>query len=106
MVSNSYATSKLLEVFFVRELAKRITESEKPKIIVNCTTPGACQTDIRRNLIGLKRIYMGLLTMIIGRTAETGSRTLVAGIVAGSETHGQYMADCVIAEYALHRPRG
>jgi NAD(P)-dependent dehydrogenase (short-subunit alcohol dehydrogenase family) len=98
MVSNRYATSKLLEVFFARELAKRITESEKPKIIVNCMTPGACQTNIRRNLTGLKKVSMGLLTMIIGRTAEAGSRTLVAGIVAGSESHGQYMADCVIAE--------
>jgi hypothetical protein len=33
---------------------------------------------------------------ILARRAEVGSRTLVYGGSAGSETHGQYLPDCKI----------
>jgi retinol dehydrogenase-12 len=42
-----------------------------------------------------------LMSAIIARTTEVGSRTLVAGVAGGEESHGAYMADCQIAEYVF-----
>ncbi len=94
-----YGVTKLLEVFFVRELAKKIDESRKPKVIVNCMTPGACNSDFDRESTGLKRLLMKVAAFLIARTTEAGSRTEVAGITAGEESHGQYMENCVVARY-------
>lgn len=68
-------------------------------------TPGACRTGIHRNLIGLKRVSLDLLKMLIARTAEAGSRILIAAIVSGQESHGQYMADCVVDKYVFSGSR-
>lgn len=35
---------------------------------------------------------------LLARSTEVGSRTLVAAAAAGTETHGMYMADCVVRE--------
>jgi retinol dehydrogenase-12 len=95
-IDKRYAISKLLEIFFVRELADRINKSNKPKIIVNCMTPGACHSDFDRESKGIKRIVFSFMKFLIARTTEAGSRTLVAGAQAGKESHGKYMADCMI----------
>lgn len=36
--------------------------------------------------------------LILARSTEVGSRTLVAAAAAGRESHGCYMADCVVRE--------
>ncbi|KAF8854286.1 NAD(P)-binding protein [Acephala macrosclerotiorum] len=97
-IGERYAVSKLLEVFFVRELAKKINESKKPKVIVNCMTPGACKSDFHRESTGLKALAMEVMKFLIARTTEAGSRTLFAGAAAGEESHGQFMANCVVAK--------
>ena len=93
-----YAVSKLFEVFFVRELGKRIDLSKGSKVIVNCMTPGACQSDFDRESSGLKKAIFSVLDALIARSTEAGSRALVAGAIAGLESQGQYMADCVVAK--------
>lgn len=101
-----YAVSKLLQVFGVRELASRVTpdlKSTSPTVIINCMTPGACQSDFDRESTGLGKFIGNLMSAIISRTTEAGSRTLVAGIAGGEESHGSYMADCRIAEYVVSR---
>jgi len=35
---------------------------------------------------------------LFGRPTEVGSRTLVAAMAAGEESHGMYMVDCVVSE--------
>ena len=40
-----------------------------------------------------------LMSAIIARTTEDGSRTLVAAVAAGEESQGSYMADCRVTEY-------
>jgi hypothetical protein len=60
-------------------------------------TPGACHSQINRGLTGWKKIGMSIVKMLIARSPEEGSRTLIAGIVAQQDSHGQYMADCKIA---------
>jgi len=61
-------------------------------------TPGACQSDFFREEKGIQAIIQHIMNAIIARTTEAGSRTLVAGLAAGEESHGSYMANCQIAE--------
>jgi retinol dehydrogenase-12 len=64
-------------------------------------TPGACQSDFDRESTGIERILRSIVVKILARTTEAGSRTLVAGVAAGEETHGSYMADSKIAQYEI-----
>ncbi|KAF7913983.1 uncharacterized protein EAF01_000389 [Botrytis porri] len=96
-----YSTTKLLQVLSVRELAHKLTrdsESVSPSIIINCMTPGACKSDFHREDEGLEKFKKWVLSTLIARSTEVGSRALVAGIAAGEESHGEYMADCLVAE--------
>ncbi|KAK0105089.1 hypothetical protein ONS95_004548 [Cadophora gregata] len=96
-----YAVTKLIEVFAVGELASIISKdsnSVSPSVIVNCMTPGACKSDFHRENPNIGGIIQSILDAIIARTTEAGSRTLLAGIAAGEESHGSYMADCKVAE--------
>ncbi|PVH75662.1 NAD(P)-binding protein [Cadophora sp. DSE1049] len=96
-----YAVSKLIEVFGVRELASIISKdsnSESPSVIVNCMTPGACKSDFHRENSSIGGIIQSILDALIARTTEVGSRTLIAGVAAGEDSHGAYMADCRVAE--------
>ncbi|MCJ1231920.1 hypothetical protein MMC12_008599 [Toensbergia leucococca] len=95
-----YSLSKLLQIFSVRELAHLISESSRPKVIVNCMTPGACHSDVLRESTGIEAAMMTVASFFLARSTEVGSRTLVAGIEGGEETHGQYMADCHVEKPA------
>lgn len=89
-----YNVSKLLEVFFVRELAARTTANSKPDVIINYLNPGLCHSELGRDAgWGLY-----LMKLAIARTTEYGSRTLVHAAYAGPESHGQYMSDCGVAK--------
>lgn len=99
-----YATSKLIQVFAVRELAVQVDRDPKstpPSVIVNCMTPGACKSDFDRESTGVARLMGSLMSALIARTTEAGSRTLVAAVAAGEETHGGYMADCYLVAFVL-----
>jgi hypothetical protein len=96
-----YAVTKLIQVFGVRELASCITEkseSTSPSVIINCMTPGACNSDFDRESSGFGKFLKNMMAALIARTTEAGSRTLVAGVAAGEESQGSYMADCVVTE--------
>jgi NAD(P)-dependent dehydrogenase (short-subunit alcohol dehydrogenase family) len=81
-----YQLSKLLEVLLVQELAGLVRGSE---VIVNMINPGLCHSQLGRE-IGWQ---LTLMKMVLARTTEVGSRTLVAGATAGLESHGSYMTD-------------
>ena len=66
-------------------------------------TPGACRSDFDRESTSIGRIMSIFMNMLVARTTEAGSRTLVAGLAAGEESHGKYMADCRVAEYEISR---
>ena len=87
-----------MEVLLVRELASRIDQSTKPKVIVNCLTPGACYSDFDRELTGIDLLIFAIIKFFIARTTEVGSRTLVAAAGAGEESHGKYMADSRVSQ--------
>lgn len=88
-----YGTTKLLEVFFVRELASRVGTSHRP--IITAVNPGFCYSDFRRNISGLQAYFAAAFEYLTARTTEVGSRNLVAGGCAAENSHGEYMADSV-----------
>ncbi|MCJ1481674.1 hypothetical protein MMC06_001833 [Schaereria dolodes] len=91
-----YPVSKMMEVFIVRELGELISASSKPKVVINCLTPGFCHSDLGRNMEGPKKLLFTTMKTLLARSTEAGSRTLVAAVASGDETHGQYMADCKV----------
>jgi retinol dehydrogenase 12 len=46
----------------------------------------------------MRAVFFSLMKIVLARTTEVGSRTLVAGAAAGEESHGMYMQDCEVAE--------
>lgn len=89
-----YALSKLLEVLLVQELAGRVRGSE---VIVNMVNPGLCHSQLGREA----GLTFKLMKLILARSTEVGSRTLVAGAVSGLESHGAYMTDGHVENTAL-----
>lgn len=96
--SERYPTTKLMQVFVVREMAARVLQSQSaggadntkplPPVIINCTNPGLCKSELARELDGLQ---VRAAKFLLARTAEEGSRNLIAGAVGGVDTHGQYL---------------
>jgi NAD(P)-dependent dehydrogenase (short-subunit alcohol dehydrogenase family) len=90
-----YPTSKLMEVYIVREMAAR-KPADKYPVTINMLNPGLCHSELgREGSIALK-----IMKFLLARTTEEGSRTLVHATGAGSETHGEYLSDCKITETA------
>ncbi|KAJ5646269.1 Short-chain dehydrogenase/reductase family protein [Penicillium lividum] len=89
-----YPLSKLLEVLVVQELAGRVRGSD---VIIDMVNPGLCHSQLGRNA----GWGLWLMKQILARTTEIGSRTLVAGILAGLEAHGAYMSDGVVENTAF-----
>lgn len=89
-----YPTSKLLEVLTIRQIAPKM---EGSGVILNYINPGLCHSELGRDAgWGLY-----LMKLVLARSTEVGSRTLVAGAQAGEESHGKYMTDGKVAEEAL-----
>lgn len=82
-----YPTTKLMQVFIVHELASRL-KTESTSVIINCTNPGMCRSELARELSGFPA---RVATALLARTSEEGSRNLIAGAVGGLDTHGQYL---------------
>ncbi|RAL61592.1 hypothetical protein DID88_009630 [Monilinia fructigena] len=93
-----YNVSKLLEILIIRELAPRLSKSEKPSIILNTLTPGFCNSELMRHALFPLNVFAWIGKSLLARTTEVGSRTLVAAAAAGEESHGTYMVDCAVSE--------
>ena len=93
-MAERYRTSKLLEVLVVRELAPRLASSG---VTLNMLNPGFCHSEILRD----EGWFAYLMKLILARSTEEGSRTLVAAAAAGKESHGAYMTDGVVKNDAL-----
>ncbi|KAH9224997.1 hypothetical protein DL95DRAFT_452718 [Leptodontidium sp. 2 PMI_412] len=92
-----YELSKLMVQMCQKEIAERVNAGAKSKVspvVVNCVNPGWCATELSRYYD--KGRIVGAIFSMIGRTAEAGSRTLVRGVTAGEETHGQYLSEYLV----------
>ncbi|KAK9364653.1 NAD(P)-binding protein [Lipomyces kononenkoae] len=71
-VMDRYPTSKLLEVYVVREMAARGGENY-PVVTINMVNPGLCESELAREGI----LQVRVMKFFLARTTEAGSRTLV-----------------------------
>jgi len=88
----SYAQSKLANILFTYELARRL---EGTGVTVNCVHPGAVATNLARNNGAL----IGALSRVIGlfmKSADRGARTQVyaASSPEVANVTGKYFIDC------------
>ncbi|KAI0267300.1 hypothetical protein BC834DRAFT_968824 [Gloeopeniophorella convolvens] len=97
---NRYNWSKLLNVLFVRELAKRLP-ADSPVVVVS-VNPGYCKSELRRNLSPIFRILDRLMEFALAFTTEEGSRQLVWAAVGGAgreaELRGGYVSKADLTE--------
>lgn len=99
-VLHRYPVTKLLEIFALRELARRYSEvtDGKPMVTLNILSPGFCHSSLSRQMSGLMAVRMRIMKALFAYTSETGARTLVHGVTAGKETYGHFLSTCQIAE--------
>lgn len=95
-----YPVTKLLEVLGVRSLVEQMASGPhaNQKVTVNLVNPGFCKTSLSRDATGVMRMMFQVMLFLLGRTAEMGSRTIVAAAGAGEESHGGYMSSCVVVK--------
>jgi NAD(P)-dependent dehydrogenase (short-subunit alcohol dehydrogenase family) len=91
-----YGTSKLLEIFLMRELAPRIAGTG---VTINMVNPGLCHSRLARDL----GWGFWMFKQIFARSTEVGSRSLLAGASADTNSHGAYMSDGAVAQSMLSK---
>lgn len=92
--SQQYPVSKLIQLLIVRAIADHHPASEFP-VTINILNPGLCWSELARESTGWG---FWLFRLLVARSTEVGSRTLVHAGASGSETHGKYLSDCLIEE--------
>ncbi|KAL2864074.1 uncharacterized protein BJX67DRAFT_384076 [Aspergillus lucknowensis] len=94
-----YDTSKLIQLYLVRALAERLSQSDKPPVTLNAVSPGLCKTRLRRETPLVAQLLTSPVMAMLARNAEDGSRTLVHAAAADhGETNGKYLRDCKVTE--------
>jgi NAD(P)-dependent dehydrogenase (short-subunit alcohol dehydrogenase family) len=94
-MSERYGDSKLLQILIARQLAKQLSASNKPHIILNTLNPGFCKSQLFRSAVWPVNWFVAII-LLLARTSEMGSRVLLAAAGADEETHGKYLQDCKI----------
>ena len=101
-----YELFLVLNIFFVRELTKRLPANSP--VIVTAVNPGYCKSQLPRNLPPVFRMLGRIMEALLGRTAEEGSRQLVWAAVGGVgrefELRGGYVNKAnlqEVSDYAL-----
>lgn len=100
MAPDRYQTSKLLQIFLVRQLAQEMSAptSSSKGVILNTLNPGFCRTALFRDNKFPASIFLAFTSRLIGRSAEVGSRVIVDAAAAGPETHGKWLDTFEIRE--------
>lgn len=94
-----YPLSKMIVHLCFRELAEKVELADQGKKglsrrVVNLVNPGWCASELHR--YNGEPVWERIMAVIFRRTAEEGGRTLVHGVTAGINTHGQYLSECLI----------
>lgn len=85
-----YSVTKLLNVFWMEELAGKINSDE---VVLNFLNPGLVDTGLHRDSGKVVRIMDWLLAW----TPQEGGRLLIdAAVVKGKESHGKYLSEAKI----------
>jgi NAD(P)-dependent dehydrogenase (short-subunit alcohol dehydrogenase family) len=88
----AYRNSKLANVLFTRELARRL---EGSGVVANCLHPGGVRTELGRELPLVMKLGWKLISRSFA-TPQDGARTLVylASAAEAGEVSGEYFANC------------
>lgn len=89
----AYRRSKLCNILFTRELARRLAGSG---ITVNCVHPGFCATSIGNNTSTWYRRGVRLTKFLFAIPPERGAKTLIYAAAAPelADVSGSYFIDC------------
>lgn len=89
----AYGQSKLANILFTRELAKRL---DGTKVTANSLHPGAVKTELGRHL-GILH-YIALPVQMFVKTPKSGAQTTIMLAVDPDveNVSGKYFADCAI----------
>lgn len=90
-MTDRYNVSKLLEVFAVREIVK---EHPNLGVTLNLVNPGWCHSELMREI---SNPIITLIKLVMCRTTEVGSRTLVDAGLQGEQSHGKFLSDCKVS---------
>ena len=96
-----YAHSKLYIMWIVRSLAQKCPHSADgtTKVIINDTCPGGCRTEVFRDFQSpLTTFVLPVAQLLLFRTTEQGSRTIVGAAGLGLESHGRWWTNDELAE--------
>ncbi|KAK6355989.1 hypothetical protein TWF718_000363 [Orbilia javanica] len=96
---DKYMISKLMEVYFVRELSRWVDRNYRGDVVITCVNPGLCHSELIREA-GLARWAGEAFKWVFARTAEEGSRNYLWAATAGREAHGQYVGSCEVQRAA------
>lgn len=89
-----YSLSKLFELLYVRQLARRINEGGNPQVILNLVNPGLCHTAMAAEATAIQKASLS----IVARSAEIGARNYICAAAAGQESHGQFLSNGVVTQ--------
>lgn len=93
-----YALSKLVEEFAVRQFAA-LCPVERTGVTITLVAPGLCSTGLGRDAGTFTKVMHEAIRVMMARTAEEGSRTILHGLVVGPDGHGKLLSGCKIKEY-------
>lgn len=99
-MESRYPVSKLLNLFFARELASRLPEDSP--LVINAVNPGFCISTLRRNAPLSIAIVYWLWDVFIAWSTERGSRQLIFAALGNQdkldELKGAYITSSKIVE--------
>ncbi|KAI0065468.1 NAD(P)-binding protein [Artomyces pyxidatus] len=100
VMASRYYISKLLNVFFVRELASRLPPDSP--LTVNAVNPGFCYSSLNRELRFPVTLFLTVFRVLVARTTEVGSRALVWAATGArhreQDLRGAFVSDASVKE--------
>ncbi len=93
----AYGTSKLMNILFTRELARRL---EGSGVTANCLHPGGVNTRFGSNNSGFVASLFGVAMGIFGISPEKGAQTIIhlASSPDVATISGEYFYKCKVIE--------
>lgn len=85
---HQYSATKLFLMYATNELARQISSGD---VIITSICPGMVKTDLGREVKfpGVK-IVLAIVSFIMMRTPEQGSRSIISGTTQGEQLHGRF----------------
>ena len=95
-----YPVSKLLNLFFARELASRFPEDSP--LVINAVSPGFCFSALRRDVSLARHIVYRVMETLLAWSTERGSRQLIFAALGNQDKldvmKGAYISSSEIVE--------